>query len=251
MLLVACARAPLDSAPPEADSAASDPTSAWLPGDGPGATVAGQAFVFGPAPEIAMGEGSVSVLEAPEHAAPVADDGSFVIEVPSGAPLSFVFSHPELATIQSATIPIGEEGLADLGFQVPTVTVAELMAAAADIEMDPERCQFVTTVSSAASPPYGGAGVGEPDATVAIAPALPDGAAGPVYFDYLSGDLILPDPDLDATTIDGGVIFGNLGTGEWTLRATKAGVAFSAPVGRCHPGAIVNAAPPHGIEVEG
>lgn len=246
LLLLACTVAePTETAAP-AETA--DPTASWLPGDGPTVTVAGQAFLFGPAPGASLAGAVVSVLEAPEQRGVVAEDGSFSLEVASGAALSFVFEQPDLATIQSATIPIEAEGLTDLGFQVPTLAVAELMALAADIEMDAERCQMVTTVSSAASPPYGGAGVGEPDAVVRVLPALPEGATGPVYFDYLSDSMILPDPALTATTIDGGVIFGNLSTGEWTLRAEKEGVPFSEPVVRCHPGALVNAAPPHGIE---
>lgn len=152
--------------------------------------------------------------------------------------------------MQSATIPIGAAGLTDLGFQVPTPAVVDLMALAAGVELDPERCQVVTTVSSAASPPYGGAAVGEPDVVVSLAPSLPDGATGPVYFDYLSDSLILPDPALTATTIDGGVIFGNVATGAWTIHAEKPGVRFVEPVVRCHPGAIVNAAPPHGVEAQ-
>ncbi len=242
-LLFACAT-PVDSA----DSAPADPTADWLPGDGPTVTVAGHAFEFGPTSDVSLAGAEVSVLEAPEQRGTVAEDGSFTLEVASGAALSFVLEQPGFATIQSATIPIGAEGLSDLGFQVPTPEVAELMAKAADIEMDPEHCQLVTTVSSAASPPYGGSGVGEPDAVVTVDPALPDGAAGPVYFDYLSASMILPDPELAATTLDGGVIFGNLPTGTWTLHAEKPGVTFTAPVARCHPGALVNTAPPHGVE---
>ena len=157
-LLFACAT-PVDSA----DSAPADPTADWLPGDGPTVTVAGHAFEFGPTSDVSLAGAEVSVLEAPEQRGTVAEDGSFTLEVASGAALSFVLEQPGFATIQSATIPIGAEGLSDLGFQVPTPEVAELMAKAADIEMDPEHCQLVTTVSSAASPPYGGSGVGEPD----------------------------------------------------------------------------------------
>lgn len=246
--LLACTAAPLVES---GEPVASDPTAEWVPGTGPDTTASGQAFIFGPSPGLHIAGATVSVLEAPERATTVADDGSFTLTVPSGAGLSFVLSHPDFATIQTATIAIGASGVADIGFQVPTPEIVDLMALASGVELDPDRCQLVTTVSSAASPPYGGAGVGEPGAVVDLLPSLPDGAIGPVYFDYLSDSLILPDPTLSATTIDGGVIYGNLPTGEWTLRATKEGVRFTEPDARCHPGAIVNAAPPHGVEVEG
>ena len=249
-VLLACVVPPeLRETGDTADTAPVDPTAGWVGGEGPTATVSGRAFLFGPAPGQTLTGATVSVLEAPEQRGVVAEDGTFALEVASGAALSFVLEQEGLATIQSATIPIGPEGLDDLGFQVPTPDIVELMALAAEVDLDADACQLVTTVSSAASPPYGGAGVGEPDAIVTLSPALPDDATGPVYFDYLSDSLILPDPALTATTIDGGVIYGNLPTGEWTLHAEKVGVTFTEPVARCHPGAIVNAAPPHGVEV--
>lgn len=244
LLALACTPAPSDSAATESV----DPTAAWILGEGPETVISGQAFVFGPAPELHFADATLSVMEAPELRAPVADDGTFSLTVPSGAPLSFVLEHPELAPIQSATIEIEPAGLADLGFQVPTSAVVELMARASEVVIDAEACQVVSTVSSAASPPYGGSAVGEPGAVVEVRPALPEGASGPVYFEYVSDALILHDPELDTTTVDGGVIFANLPTGEWTLHASKAGVSFTEPTARCRPGTIVNASPPHGVE---
>lgn len=237
--------------PPASDDTGSppepvDPTADWVPGDGPLVVVSGMAFEFGPA-EGSLAGGRVYAAEAPELQGVVAEDGTFSLDVPSGAPLSFVLEAEGFTTIQSATIDLGE-GVTDLGFQVPTPTMVELLAGASDVDLEDTLCQVAATVSSVASPPYGGAGVGEPGAVVAIAEGLPDGATGPIYFDYLSDSLILPDPTLTETTIDGGVLFANLPTGEYTLVATKDGVAFTDAVVRCRPGVIANAAPPHGIE---
>jgi hypothetical protein len=248
MLLLAACAANSDTADSGVDTA--DPTLAWQAGDGPDATVSGQAFVFGPNEGSGLGGSTVTVVEAPDRSGVVAEDGSFTLVVPSGAPLSFLLEAEGYVPIQSATISITEAGLSDLGFQVPTASTVELMASAAQVDIDPDRCQIATTVSSADSPSYGGSGVGEPDAVVAMDPGLPDAATGPIYFDYFSDSIIFPDPTLTATTIDGGVLFANVTTGEWTLRATKDGVVFSDAVVRCRPGLMVNAAPPHGIEAE-
>lgn len=248
LLLLACTAPAPDSAPDSPpDSAPADPTADWLPGNGPMVTVSGRVFEFGPAAGATLVGATIAPLEAPEYVTTVDEERSFSFEVPSGAPLSFVLRHPDFATVQSATVPV-EGGVDDLGFQVPTPPILVLMAAAAQVELDPERCQVATTVSSAESPPYGAAGVGEPDAVVSLDPPLPDGSLGPIYFDYLSDAMILPDPELSATTIDGGVLYGNLPTGSYTLSATKAGISFTEPVVRCTPGMLVNAAPPHGIE---
>lgn len=243
MLLLAACAASADST-----QVTTDPTADWLPGDGPDVAVSGKAFVFGPGGGSLAGA-TVSVLEDPSRMGVVAEDGTFSLDVPSGAPLSFVLARDGFTTVQSATVDPGADGLADVGFQVPTPDTVTLLALAAQVDLATDLCQVATTVSSAASPPYGGAGVGEPGATVTLG-ALPDGASGPIYFDYLSESLILPDPDLTATTIDGGVLFANLPTGAYTLHADKEGVEFTEAAVRCHPGALVNAAPPHGIEAE-
>lgn len=249
ILLLACAAAPGPGGGDTADTRTpEDPTADWVAGDGPLVTVSGRAFVFGPSTGLSLAGATVSVLEAPGRSGEVAEDGRFSLEVESGAPLSFVLTQEGFATVQSAAIPVGEGGVADVGFQVPDEGTVALMAAAAQVDIDAERCQVATTVSSAASEGYGGAGVGEPGAVVELLPSLPEGARGPIYFDYLSDSFILPDPDLTATTIDGGVLFGNVPSGEFTLRATKEGVVFSDAVVRCRPGMLVNAAPPHGIE---
>ncbi|HNC97495.1 MAG TPA: hypothetical protein PKY30_21775 [Myxococcota bacterium] len=245
LVLLACTPSPVDSdtQPPTPV----DPTADWVPGTGPMVTVSGKVFEFGPSNGASLVGATIAPLEAPDYVGIVDEERNFSLEVPSGAPLSFVLSHPDFAVVQSATVSV-EGGIDDLGFQVPTPPIFELMAAAARVDVDADRCQVATTVSSAESPPYGASGVGEPDAIVRLDPPLPDGAQGPIYFDYISDSMIMPDPDLSATTIDGGVLFGNLPTGSYRLVATKDGIEFTEPVVRCSPGHLINAAPPHGVE---
>jgi len=251
LLSVACLPAE-DTPTPSTDTAVYDASADWVAGAGPMASVSGQAFVFGPAPEdLSLTGATVYAVEAPEHSTTVGEGGTFALEVPSGAPLTFRVTQDGFAAVDSAAIFIEPDGLTLLGFQVPADTVVSALALAAGIEMSDERCQIATTVSSEASPPYGAAGVGEPGATAAIAPALPDDAVGPVYFDYLSESLILPAPDLSATTIDGGVLWGNVPPGEYVISAEKEGTSFTAPVIRCRAGTLVNASPPYGIEFDG
>lgn len=248
-LLLACA-APSD---PATDSPAEtpDPTVDWVVGEGPLAPVEGRAFLFGPAGDASLEGGVVSVMEAPEWQVAVDAEGRFTFEVPSGRPLSFVFEQEGFMPVQSGTIEVGTQGISQLGFQVPTLATADLMALAAELELDPERCQIATTVSSEASPPYGGAGVGEPGAVAQLEPEPGEDAAGPIYFDYISESFILPDPELTETTIDGGVLYGNVPLGEYRLRAEKEGVPFTEVKLRCRAGVLVNASPPHGIEFDG
>jgi hypothetical protein len=214
--------------------------------EGPPAAVSGRAFVFGPASGTLHGA-VITTAESPELSAVVDDGGAFQMMVPSGREWSFVLRQPGFQDVQSATLLVPEAGLEQVGFQVPTDSVFKLLSSVIHVEPDPERCQIVTTVSAAGTTPYGGPGVGEPDATVSIDPPLPP-ESGPIYFQYISESLILPDLTLQATTIDGGVIFANVPVGEYRLTAQKPGKSFTSVKLRCRAGLLVNAAPPRGLQ---
>jgi len=215
-------------------------------GAGPRVAVTGVAHVFGPSGGTLEGA-RVSVAEAPEISATIAGDGSFSLSVPSGGDATFVIRHPGYRESQTATLFVGSSGLDQVGFQVPTDGIFDFFARLARIEPDPERCQIVSTVSRLGTAPYGGDALGEPGVVVSIDPPL-TAEHGPVYFNWVKKDVILPDPTLRETTIDGGVIFSNVPEGEYRVTATKAGKRFSEVRARCRKGMLVNAAPPRGLQ---
>ncbi len=228
--------------------ACSDDEPDWSVGDGPLARVDGRAFIFGPNPKnLSLQGATVAVAEAPEYSAAVAADGTFSIEVPSGAPVSFSLTQAEFHPNQSAAIDIGPGGIAMLGFQAPTAETFALLGSVSQVDPDPERCQISTTISRLGTEPYGGDALGVEGAVATLSPSI-DASSGPIYFAYLGNGVILPSRDLTETSIDGGVIFANVPTGEYTLTATKAGHSFSKVKIRCRAGVLVNAAPPNGIQ---
>lgn len=217
---------------------------AWHVGTGPKVQVTGKAFVFGPSGGSLAGA-TVSVVEAPEITSTIGADGTFALSVPSGGEASFVVKMPEYHDTQSATFLIGPSGLDQVGFQVPTDGIFDFFSRLAKIEPDPERCQIVTTVSRAGTEPYGGDALGEPGVTVTLDPPVDH---GPVYFNWVKPGVILPDPTLHETTVDGGVIFANVPPGEYQMSATKTGKRFTSVKLRCRKGLLVNAAPPRGLQ---
>lgn len=225
-----------------------DDELAWSAGSGPLVRVNGHAFVFGPNSRGLTLEGaSVAVAEAPEHATTVAADGTFALDVPSGAPLSFSLTQPEFHPNQSAAIDLGPDGLAMLGFQTPTEETFSVLGSISEVVPDPERCQISTTISRLGTTPYGGDALGVEGAVATLSPPIP-AADGPIYFAYYGDGFILPSRALTETSIDGGVIFSNVPPGEYTLTATKEGHRFSKVKIRCRAGVLVNAAPPNGIQ---
>jgi hypothetical protein len=209
-------------------------------------TASGQAFVFG-ANSGNLAGATVHVVEAPQLRTTAAADGTFSLQVPSSGECSFAIEQPGFHASQTEAIYVGPNGVDHVSFQVPPDNVYSLLASVVGIEPDPTRCQIATTVSAAGTAPYGGSGLGEPDATVTIDPPLPP-SAGPVYFKYVSATLIVPDTTLTATTIDGGVLFLNVPPGEYRLMAHKPGKQFSVVKLSCSAGVLVNAAPPWGLQ---
>lgn len=208
--------------------------------------VTGQAVGFGGGGGGFAGA-TVTVAELPALTTTVDAHDTFRIEVPSGGEYSFQVTHPGFYRTQTATLPVGAAGLEKLGFQVITDELFHLLASLLGLTPDPARCQVATTVSAVGTEPYGGSGLGVPDATVTIEPALPP-EAGPIYFRYISPSIITPDPSLTLTTIDGGVLFLNVPAGEYILSAHKEGTTFTSVKLTCRPGLLVNAAPPWGIQ---
>ena len=229
-----------------AGCAADDPTAHWTANSGPPAHVVGHAFVFGPnSANLTLEGATVGIAEAPGGATTtVAADGTFAFDVPSGGPTSFTLVQPGFHPNQSATIDVGAAGIAMLGFQSPAAEAFDTLANIVRVTPDPAKCQISTTVSRAGTEPYGGDGLGEPGATAALDPPAGD---GPIYFAY-QGGTIYPDRTLTTTSLDGGVIFANVPVGEYTMTATKSGVAFSPVTIRCRAGVLVNAAPPNGLQ---
>lgn len=146
-----------------------------------------------------------------------------------GTPLaiSFVYELAGYTTTKSQVFQIGDAGITDLAVQFPTS--AYYAAAKGQIEQQigaligaPYTLAnvLVTTVGKSWASMYNPElPHGDPGAVVSITPdpGFP-AVLGPVYF---NAD-VSPDPTLASTSVDGGVLFGNLGAGKYTVTASKA-----------------------------
>jgi hypothetical protein len=152
-----------------------------------------------------------------------------------GTPLnvSFVYDLTGYPTTKSQVFSIGDAGITDLAVQFPTA--AYYAAAKGQIEQQigaligaPYTLSnvLVTTVGKSWASMYSALlPHGDPGAVVSIAPAIGfPTSLGPVYF---NAD-VAPDPTLTSTSVDGGVLFGNLAAGSYTITASKAPFTYAA-----------------------
>jgi len=170
-----------------------------------------------------------------------------------GTPLdiSFVYELTGYTTTKSQLFQIGDGGITDVAVQFPTA--AYYAAAKGQIEQQigaligaPYTLAnvLVTTVGKSWASMYNPQlPHGDPGAVVAISPAVPFPASlGPVYF---NAD-VSPDPTLSSTSVDGGVLFGNLAAGSYTVSATKAPFTYAALTFAVEDGiTLYVASPPH------
>jgi hypothetical protein len=168
--------------------------------------------------------------------------------------LSFVYELPGYPTTKSQVVEIGDAGITDLAVQFPTE--AYYFAAKGQIEQQigaligaPYTLSnvLVTTVGKSWASMYNtDLPHGDPGVQVAISPAAPFPISlGPVYFN----EAVAPDPTLTSTSVDGGVLFGNLASGRYSITASKAPFSYDALTFVVQDGIpLYVASPPHATQ---
>jgi hypothetical protein len=147
--------------------------------------------------------------------------------------MSFVYELAGYPTTKSQVFDIGDGGVTDVAVQFPTE--AYFIAAKGQIEQQISaligapyslRNVLVTTVGKSWASMYSTElPHGDPGVQVGITPAIQFPVSlGPVYFN----EAVAPDPTLTSTSVDGGVLFGNLAAGRHTITASKAPFTYDA-----------------------
>ena len=169
-------------------------------------------------------------------------------------PVSFVYEATGYTTTKSQVFSVEDTALTDLSVQFPTEAYFTLARAQVEQQVGaligaPYSLHnvLVTTVGKAWASMYSpDLPHGDPGAQVTISPAIQFPASlGPVYFN----EAVAPDPSLASTSVDGGVLFGNLANGPHALTASKAPFSYSTLTFVIEDGiGLYIASPPHGIQ---
>lgn len=142
-------------------------------------------------------------------------------------PISVVYELAGYVTTKSQVFEVEDSGITDVAVQFPTEAYFSLAKGQIEQQIGsligvPYTLSnvLVTTVGKAWASMYSAQlPHGDPGAQVSITPAITfPTSLGPIYFN----ESVAPDPTLTTTSVDGGVLFGNLGSGSYTVTATKA-----------------------------
>ena len=173
-----------------------------------------------------------------------------------GTPLrvSFVYEQAGYATTKSQVFEVGDAGVIDLAVQFPTEAYFSLAKGQIEQQIGSLigapyslRNVVVTTVGKSWASMYSpDLPHGDPGAVVSIDPPITFPASlGPVYF----SESVAPDPTLTSTSVDGGVLFGNLANGMYSISASKAPFVYSTLTFAIQDGiSLYVASPPHATQ---
>lgn len=168
--------------------------------------------------------------------------------------ISFVYEQTGYETMKSQVFDVADSDLSDIAAQFPTQ--AYYTVAKGQIEQQlgallgaPYTLTniLVTTVGKSWASMFSPAlPHGDPGALVTTTPTIAFPASvGPVYFN----ESVSPDPTLSSTSVDGGVLFGNLARGAHSFTATKAPFSYTTVKFVVEAGInLYVASPPHGIQ---
>ncbi|MCC6646665.1 MAG: hypothetical protein IT374_13970 [Polyangiaceae bacterium] len=207
-------------------------------------TVTGDAFAFNEGVDARVSGAHVFVLEDPSLEATTDATGHFSIaNVPVGSDVTLVLEHDDFIPIQTGTHQVPATGIDRITFQAVRPVIRDALAGLLSLELDPTRCQMVTTVTRVGRSLYDPGAHGEAGVTVTVDPPLP-AESGPIYFN----SEVLPDRMQTETSDDGGVLFVNVPVGEYTLTAHQEGGTYEPLRMTCTAGRLVNASPPWGLQ---
>lgn len=181
-------------------------------------------------------------------------EGVWSAQVPAGSSFTPVLEGEGFLTARHATFTV-QEDLARLYLQAVPSEVFVLMAQTlgqSGVAIDPEACIVVNTITVPAVyemqswaeffdlRPHG-----EPGVTMSLVPEV-EGVA-PIYFN----EFIQPDPSLEASSVDGGVVWLNVPPGTYTVQGEHPDPAYEVvpKTVRCEAGWFVNLNPPLGAGV--
>ncbi len=209
-------------------------------------SLSGDAIPFNGGPDGRIEGAEIWILEQPERRVTTGADGHFEFSgLRAGSEATLVLEHPDYVPIQTGTILLGTGGAQRVTFQAVTPAIYNALAVLLDVEPDDSKCQMVTTITRVGKSIYDPGAHGEEGAVVTLDPPLP-AENGPIYFN----SSVIPDPSLEESSDDGGVLFIQVPPGEYVWTATKPGVEFSQVKMKCRPGLLVNASPPWGLQAQ-
>lgn len=213
-------------------------------------TMSGTAYEFNRV-KIRLVGAQIRVVEYPKLKTTVRNaDGSYSLKVPAKAKkLTPYITFPGYSQIHLQTFSTNGKNLKNVNFQTPTIDIASALGMLLNIPISkagqPAKCVIVSTFSTSnvrnldfnGFIGYGAHGI--LGATASTTPKLP----GPTYFN----DNVIPDPSKTESSEDGGVIWTNVPSGVYTVKASKPANKFASFKATCKPGRIVNANPPWGL----
>jgi len=219
-------------------------------------TLSGNAysFIFGGHTERLPGA-QIGIDELPGVTATAGANGAYSLKVPDNTTITPYATMPGYHKIYLQTFHTRGSDLRQINFQMPPDEIYSALGVILGTNLDPEtgdpvKCAIVTTMFKESARHYddfddfwgdtphgveGSTAAGSTNAGRLLPPTT--------YFN----SQVIPDPAQPSTSDDGGAIWDEVETGEYTIKGHKPGTHFSPFQATCKPGRLINANPPWGL----
>jgi hypothetical protein len=214
-------------------------------------TISGNAYAFIFAGNEARLEGAtIGIEEIPGLTTTAGPNGAYALAVPDDTTVTPYAQIDGYYPTHVQTFHTSGQDLRQVNFQMPALNIYNLLAGAVNAETEPDgslsKCGVVSTFFQKEGRSFGNFDDfhafrphGVEGSTAALAPA----SGEQFYFN----DDVLPDPAQTSSSRDGGVLWVNVETGVYEVRAQSDTTRHSSFVATCAPGRLVNANPPWGL----
>lgn len=208
------------------------------------------AFIFGGNNDRLEGA-TIRLVEYPDITTTAGVNGAYSLQVPNNASVTPYVEFPGYYTTHLQTFHTDGRDLRQVNFQVPELSIYRALAGITGAKIDPktgllEKCAIVSTFFELKGRSFKKFNEfhefhphGVPGSTAVQSPA-----SGRQY--YFNKDVI-PDPDQEVSSRDGGVLWADVETGKYQVKAYNPDTRFASFVANCQPGRLVNANPPWGL----
>lgn len=214
-------------------------------------TISGNAYAFIFAGNVDRLEGAkIGIEELPDLTTTAGPNGAYALEVPDDTTVTPYATFDGYYPTHVQTFHTSGQDLPQVNFQMPALTTYNLLAGFVGAEQNPDdtlkECGIVSTFfqkEGRSFPDFDDFHDFRPHGVIGSTATATPAAGRQFYFN----SQVLPDPEQDSSSRDGGVLWVDVKQGTYQVVGSSDTTRHSRFVATCAPGRLVNANPPWGL----
>jgi hypothetical protein len=214
-------------------------------------TIRGNAYAFIFAGNVSRLEGAtIGIAEIPGLSTTAGPNGAYALEVPDDRTITPYAEFDGYYPTHVQTFHTSGQDLTQVNFQMPAMTTYNLLAGFVEAGQEPDdslsQCGIVSTFfqkEGRSFTDFDDFHDFRPHGVIGSTALATPTAGRQLYFN----ESVLPDPDQESSSRDGGVLWVDVESGVYEIKGYSDTTRHSSFIATCEPGRLVNANPPWGL----